>query len=116
MKTKTQKKMKKPLTSNSISSIDLEEHIKLDSIDKDVESVINKYTKDRKNVSAYSKDVKKNKGFFLMWVKKDLDAPHNEQIKITTFAQFINMDEIVNAMEKTISDMVTEQNKPVGIA
>lgn len=113
----TQKmKMKKLISNNGISNTDLEEHIQLESIHKDIVGIIDKYAKDRKNISSYGEISKSDKGFFLMWVKKDLSLQENDQIQITTFAQFIDMNEIIGAMEKIIKDMALEQKMPVNIA
>ena len=101
---------------NEISNVNLEEDIQLENLNKDIQDVINKYAKNRLNVSSYGETPDSKKGFFLMWVKKDLDAPENEKVQITIFAQFINTDEVISSMTKVLSDMAEEQKKPIGIA
>lgn len=101
--------------SNNISSEDLEKHIRLINIDKDIVDVINKYTHN-KNCSVYSKDISGKKGFLLMWVKKDLDMPIDQQIQITSFAENISIDQVKMSMEKVLNDIINEQSKPINIA
>ena len=107
--------MNNKTNNNGISSTNLEEQIKLDSINRDVQDLVNKYAKDRINISSYG-EIEKHKGFFLMWVKKDADLPENERIQITTFAQFINSEEVISSMDKVLKDMASEQRTPINIA
>lgn len=100
-----------------INSMELEKDIIPDNINKDILDVINKYAKQGQNISSYSKEVLKNtKGFFLMWVKKDTDLPEDQQVQITTFAQFINAEDIIKSMTKVLEDIATEQNQSVALA
>ena len=108
--------MNNKTNNNGISSTTLEEQIKLDSINRDVQDLVNKYAKDRLNISSYGDVEKNNKGFFLMWVKKDGDLPENERVQITTFAQFINSEEVISSMDKVLKDMALEQKMPVNVA
>lgn len=108
--------MNNKTNNNEISSTSLEEHIQLESIDKDIQDIVNKYAKDRMNISSYGEIAKNHKGFFLMWVKKDEDLPENERIQITTFAQFINSEEVIASMDKVLRDMALEQKMPINVA
>lgn len=110
------KRTKKTSTSNNISSIDLETHIQIEGINKEIEALIDKHAQGRKNVSAYGGELKSNKGFFLMFVKRDMDASEDQQLQITTFGQFIKMQEVGMAMERVMSDMMVEQMKPTPTA
>ena len=102
----------KSLISNQV----LEEHVKVESIDKDINAIIDKYAGDLKNVSSYG-DVEDNKsGFFLLWIKKDLNAPKDEQLRTTTFAQSISMDDVEVAIHNAMSNIQEEQKKPINIA
>lgn len=93
----------------TISNGMVEDHIMLENISKDINSIIDKYA-EHKNMSAYSSgDLNNDKGFFLMWIKKDNTLPENERLQITTFAKQINVNEIVASMEKTLKDMLVEQ-------
>ena len=110
MKPKKQSKKKTmTLISNPISSLELENQIQLKNINKDIIAIVDKYAKNQKNFSAYSDNVDTKEGFFLLWVKKDTTLPEEEQIQITTLAQSINMDEVINSMSKIIGEMLEEQ-------
>ena len=113
MKTK-----KKPLkmTAISISSSELENHVALSSIHNDVINLINKYAGSKLNTSVYTDKLDSKEGFFLMWIKKDSNLPLGEQIQIHTLAQLINLEDVANSMEKTISDMIEEQKAPKNFA
>ena len=100
---------------NGISSDTLENHVELENINKDILEVVDKYAKDKKNISVYGDDLTTRGGWFLMWVKKDMDMPPDEQIQITTFAKSINVNEITNSMNKVMSDMGREQQRPIDV-
>lgn len=103
-------------TNKQISNTELEEHILLENINKDIQDVISKYAKDRLNISSYGDIEKSNKGFFLMFVKKDGSLPENEQVQITTLAQFIHSEEIISSMDKVLNDMALEQKQTLNVA
>lgn len=100
----------KTLISNNMNSLDLENHIQVKNIDSDVIALVDKYAKDKKNISSYSDALEAKEGFFLLWIKKDLNAPKDEQLKITTFAQSIHTNDVRDVMNSIIGNIEIEQN------
>lgn len=109
-------KQKPTSTSNMLSSDSLQRYVELEGINTDINSVIDKYAGNDKNVSMYVDDMDSRQGFFLMWVKKDLDAQPGKQMQITTFARCINVDEVLKSMTSVVTDIERGQSRPVNIA
>jgi len=107
---------KKQLKSKKISSIVLEQFVNTKSIDEEIANIINKHARERIGITINGDPADHNDGFFLMWVKKDYSAPEGQNLKITTLAQTITLEEISQSMEKVIMDILKEQNTPPNLA
>lgn len=111
-----QKKTKTSSTSNPLSSVKLENFAKMEKLNKDIVKLIDEYTGNRNNQAIYSDEVDDRRGFFLLWVKKDLDAPSGQEIEITNLQESMYTEEVVLCMKKVLQDMAEEQSKRPGIA
>lgn len=77
---------------------------------KEISELIDRHAAQNRNMAIYGGPQRADKGFFLMFVKRDDNEPEERRIEVSTFGQAISIQEVAVSMEEVVESLTVKAN------
>ena len=84
-----------------------------DAVFKDVLTLIEKHTGGNENVDLYGPTGVSDKGFYLIFIKRDDTIHPTQRVIITTFGQHMNIADLAGSLTNIIQQTIEGSNRKV---